>query len=239
MKACIRTTTAATAVSAALMAHAAAMPSDNPDQPAPAGDSTIVLWSCDEGDGAELKDSAAPELDGENNGVFAGDGLRWTDGKFGGGLALGGVRSHVGAKIDGQLISDTQQASMAAWIKPSKPQQATYILALGDGAVGFLRFNVDGRLNAGFMTSMDWVEAAGGETSDWYVGEWNHVAATFDRGTVSLYLNGDLVDAQTKPGAVFGTPGGFYFGAVPWELADESKYQGEIDDVRLGNAAGL
>jgi hypothetical protein len=205
------------------------------------GDFPIVEWNFTGtvGQPATATDAAAPLLDGANNGTISG-GHSYQAGPPGCGTALSIGAARVTTTFSPALVNNTQQVTMAAWIRPNviNPAIGNYVL----GGIGFIRFSGSGQLNVGFFTSASWVEAAGGQPASWYVGAWNHVAATFDNGTVSLWVNGALVATNTthaNGGAAIAASasdwtGQFIVGGAPGDAGDFS-YNGLVDEVRLLN----
>ncbi len=59
------------------------------------------------------------------------------------------------------------------------------------------------------------------------VGQWVHVAGTYDGITANLYVNGDLVNTVTTSGGIYTNTGEFRIGN------DGESMRGQIDDVRL------
>ena len=226
--------------------QAANVPYD-PSGPVDAGANTIVQWDFTGTEGESPApsptDSADPTLDGANNGTTAG-GTSLQAGQTGFGTALSLAEARVTTTFTPSLINTSQQVTMAAWINPSlsTSEAAVYVLGFagGGGADAFLRFRANawsdgGKLNAGFTTDQGWVEATGGNTLSSYANTWNHVAATFDNGAVSLYVNGSLVASNTTyagGGATLTAGSSFNLGGAPWD-PDDYSYSGLIDDVRL------
>lgn len=204
------------------------------------GDFPIVEWNFTgtAGQPAAATDAAAPLLDGANNGTISG-GHSYQAGPPGLGTALSIGAARVTTTFTPSLINSTQQVTVAAWIKPATAANGNYVLG---GASSFLRWSGD-KLNAGFYTQeYAWVECSGGNAPSWYVGAWNHVAATFDNGAVSLWVNGALVATNTtyaNGGATIAASasdwtGQFNIGGAPWAAGDFS-YNGLVDEVRLLN----
>lgn len=204
------------------------------------GDFPIVEWNFTGtvGQPATATDAAAPLLDGANNGTISG-GHSHQAGPPGLGTALSIGAARVATAFTPSLINSTQQVTVAAWINPATAANGNYVLG---GAGSFLRWSGD-KLNAGFYTrEYEWVECSGGNAPSWYVGRWNHVAATFDNGTVSLWVNGALVATNTthaNGGATIAASasdwtGQLTIGGAPWAPADFS-YNGLVDEVRLLN----
>jgi len=76
------------------------------------------------------------------------------------------------------------------------------------------------------------------------VGEWVHLASTYDGATLKLYVNGILAVSAAETGAVWGTGGdgvthfgigGMYNNGGPYNPTQEFK--GMMDDVRWYNSA--
>lgn len=224
----------------------------DPSGPYATGSNTIVQWDFNGTVGQSPApspsiDSADPTLDGANNGTIAG-GSSLQAGQAGFGTALSIAQARVTTTFTPSLINSSQQVTMAAWINPSFSLDPVYVLGFagGVGSPGFLRFRGSawsdgGKLNAGFTTDQGWVEATGGNTLISYANTWNHVAATFDKGAVNLFVNGSLVASNTTyagGGATINVGSSFNLGGAPWDSGDFS-YSGLIDDVRLMNVASV
>jgi len=63
------------------------------------------------------------------------------------------------------------------------------------------------------------------------VGQWVHVAGTYDGATAKLYVNGNLVGSVPTSGGIFTNTGEFRIGN------DGESMTGQIDEVRLWNVA--
>jgi hypothetical protein len=63
------------------------------------------------------------------------------------------------------------------------------------------------------------------------IGQWVHVAGTYDGTTAKLYVDGNLVNSATTPGGIFINTGEFRIGN------DGESMRGQIDDVRLWSVA--
>lgn len=202
-------------------------------------DTTVVSWGMNETVG-NAADAADPLLDGANTGILDGEGsyVAGPSG-FGNSLSLTGAGT-MSTTVTGSLLADTQQVTMAAWVNLANVNQTgKYLLGL-TGVDGFIRIDSDGFLSAGFETSAGRVEAKWNSAYQQYIGSWTHVAATFSRGTVSLYINGTMAASSTVAGAQIAASGlcTFGIGQIPGDMGNASaRFHGLIDEVRLMNAA--
>ena len=62
--------------------------------------------------------------------------------------------------------------------------------------------------------------------------QWNHVALQFDRGIMSLYINGQLKDRTFRRG-VYSLREGSSYVSVGWQAASAERFKGLIDEVRF------
>jgi hypothetical protein len=67
------------------------------------------------------------------------------------------------------------------------------------------------------------------------VGEWVHIAGTYDGDIMSLYVNGQLVDQMS--GIPFDASDWMTAGAVTFFNGDQAFFSGEIDEIRIWNFA--
>jgi len=64
------------------------------------------------------------------------------------------------------------------------------------------------------------------------IGEWHHIAGTFDGAYCRLYVDGyEVSEIATTTATIGGTTDGLYFGAVPGQLG----FLGVVDEVRVSN----
>lgn len=213
--------------------------------------STVVLWNLNEGSGTTTAD-AATVLGGTNNGTITAN-TTWTTGKFGAGLnAVAGDSGYVSSSLGGASFTDNQ-VSMSAWIKPTAIQggDTSYVMGYHNGSGGspfaFIRLNNGSYGGFGFKVNNGsegaWAQWNGSFGSTNVLdGNWHHVAATFDDGTVRAWLNGvNIGTVSTYDGwALEGGSPGFLFagGSVPWDPGfTDVSYIGDFDEVQLSNTA--
>ncbi|MBU6170956.1 MAG: PEP-CTERM sorting domain-containing protein [Verrucomicrobia bacterium] len=209
--------------------------------------STVVLWNLNEGSGTTTAD-AATIPGGANNGTITAS-TTWTTGKFGAGLnAVAGDSGYVSSSLGGASFSN--QVSMSAWIRPTAIQDGdtSYVMGYHNGSGGnpfaFIRLNNGSYGGFGFKVFNGegaWAQWNGSFGSTNVLdGNWHHVAATFDNGTVRAWLNGvNIGTVSTYAGwALEGGSPGFLFagGSVPWDPGYTGvSYIGDFDEVQLSN----
>ena len=150
------------------------------------------------------------------------------------------------AAIEGFSYSGTghSEVTIETWIKTSSG--ANQIIASFDRNQ-FWRFEINGSAGTGqlafdLMTSAGQLDFAGTARID--DGNWHHVAAVFDNGTVNIYIDG-VLDATTTTGATFGSNATRYgFIGIGSEATTyngttgpNDEYNGEMDEFRIWNVA--
>jgi len=196
----------------------------------------LVAWWRGDGDG---KDSA-----GNHDGSFP-FGARYARGLNGG--AFNFLRSH---SIEHQLqrvsIPDSpdfelsETLTLEAWIYPI--EYGGIILLRGDDRGGYDTWQVDLMTEKHISFVFNSVDNQGFAVSaPIQLLQWQHIAAVFDRGTMSLYINGILsaqkktelrpiavLDKDASPALGIGNAGGKFY-SMP--------FNGAIDEVRIYNRA--
>jgi hypothetical protein len=192
---------------------------------------TIVgIWLFDEGQGDVTKDSYSNGHDGK----ILGD-LKWVDGKFDGALSFPGkTGSYVSIPHDDSLSLTT--FSMAAWIKFGTTGTTERILIKGSATTNYSYYLSTRGGNVfsytGFSTSGQggWVEAFG--TTAVTDEKWHHVAATCDKKSLRLYVDGKMEAETAVTGKPFEIKDPVAIGA---ESDGNYSANGVIDDVGLFN----
>lgn len=187
----------------------------------PGSAALVSHWRLDDGSGLVAADSG-----GTNPGSLSAGGLAWSGtGAAGGALSFTGGQVTIPAAALG-AIEPGDRVSVSLWIHPSSfaasyntvfdtasRQLSLWIETPGSGWVG-----VGGVTNGGIVYSPVWT-----------LGEWQHLALTYDATTIRLFRNGVACGTVTQPGGTFsqawivgGNPSG---GGSPWA--------GLIDDIQL------
>jgi hypothetical protein len=152
----------------------------------PGGD-LVANWKMDEGSGTSLIDAS----DYANHATIFG-GPSWINGVLGQALRFNG--SQYAGIADNPSLDLAGQLTIATWIKPEKrgtqylikkaDHNGTdgYELSLANGGTVFFRFNQNGSGNTYRLDSQVNYPTNGST--------WMHVAVTYDRSYIRLYING-------------------------------------------------
>jgi hypothetical protein len=196
--------------------------------------SVVAIWLFDENGGNVAKDSSGNGHDGEIKGS-----LKWINGPFFSALEFPGQAGSFVLVPHGDgfnLLTFT----MIAWIKTENTgQRQEIIMKRKEGGTNSQNLHLQiesGRtsLDVGFTADNQWATGLFGKT-DITTGNWFHIAATYDKEIMRLYVNGvddgqqprttkpDTNDAPLTIGAVFAT------GITP--------LKGSLDDLGIFNVA--
>ena len=196
--------------------------------------SPVGHWKLDDGNGVIVADASG-------NG-FAGALVNrptWTSGWLGGGLSLNGTNDYVQIPNPGPL--SPQKLTLSLWVNPSSFANAngSSMLAnvgLRDGSDGHYGLAID---TTGRPVAMVSIGEGEGNTSylkgsALTVGQWSHLAMTYDNATLKLYVDG-VGAGQVSINRVRTTsPAPLVVG----RRGDAAQYfKGVLDDVQLYSQA--
>ncbi len=207
----------------------------------PSVGSPVGYWKLDEGYGSVINNTG--NGGSTINGTIAGSSApTWTnDGKFGKALIFDGTNDSVslGSSAGLDLAAD---ATLTAWIKPTKLSANNYIFASGDNAGG-LQFAVELGRSANKLSTL-WGTSGDGfdvlySKSSLVSDEWQHVVVTRSgSGTswvVKIYINGVLDSTQTGTKAVSSYVNSFLGNF--WTTNTTQTFKGTMDEVKVYNYA--
>lgn len=185
-------------------------------------------WNFNDGSGPTALDMTANNNDATLKGTF------------GNALLFDGVNDYVSVGDSGSL-DITGPITLEAWIKPlvipvsgdkvivskwnhNAPPQRSYYLTIRDKKLSFY-LSPD---------TVNYMTLQGADMTP-YIGQWVHVAATFDGATAKLYINGvDQLITSTTTG-IYSSSSPLYIGSyLPTDLR---TFNGAIDEVRISNIA--
>ncbi len=196
----------------------------------------MIWWKLDETSGNTAADSSGHQTHG-----FLRNGPAWVLGAKDGALQLDGRNDYVAVSGVYYGLTNNVGVTASVWIRTTKEDDQILFtfdrneywrLEINGSAAG------PGQIGWDLMTDAGQVDLASNQRVD--DGQWHHVAGVFDRGQITIYIDGQA-DATTRTGSVFGT-GNPRFGFVgvgseaatfDGDKAPESYFEGEIDDVRL------
>lgn len=196
--------------------------------------SVVGIWLFDENVGNVAKDSSGRGHDGEVKG-----NLKWINGIFFSALEFPGQAGSF-VKVPHHNDFNLLTFTMLAWIKTENTgQRQEIIMKRAEGGVNSqnLHFQIEsGRtsVDVGFTADNQWATGLFGNT-DITTGDWFHIAATYDKQFLKLFVNG-IEDGQqprtTKPD---NNDASLAIGAV-FE-AGSAPLKGALDEVGIFNAA--
>ena len=186
-------------------------------------DNCIGMWFFDDGGGDVARDSS----ENDNDGALMGN-PEWVTGKFGSALEFDGAGSYVNIPSSESLSSDSFTLSL--WAQPNELR----IQGLADKTP-----QPNWRL---FMNSTNGTvefDALPGEignirTLATSIGEWSHIAATYDLDTETamIYFNGVFVQQAANVDMNIDSPVNIHIASN-----ENNRFNGIIDDVGIFNVA--
>jgi len=199
----------------------------------PEGTDLVGEWHFDEGSGTTATDSS----EYENNGTI--NGATWTTGKLGSALNFDGVDDYIDCGHDASL-DITDKITIMLWVKSAvagKGGPNAGPICKAEEGIDWswqLRYNapIEGNY-MGFQFNGDpegstWVSVK----HDLSLGEWYHIAGTFDGTDIKCYLNGIEKDTNTIS-AIKGGSSTLFIGQDGWD----NIFNGVIDEVKIYNRA--
>jgi chitodextrinase len=187
----------------------------------------VAAYSFDEGSGVVVNDSSG---NGHTGSVV---GATWTAGRYGGALSLDGVGNYVNLGQLGTFY--TSGFTLEAWVQKRTTKNDAAVLGTWTGtATGGPMIWVD-HIATHYMTTF-------GQTYSNYldsgrnpiVGQWQHLAATYDGTTARFYIDGTEVANRTVSPPV-GSSNLWRVGA--YDTSPSGFFDGLVDDVRVYNRA--
>jgi hypothetical protein len=185
-------------------------------------------WKMDEGSGNTLIDHSG---NGNNALLQSTSGVSWTEGINGLALNLDGGSGRFANAAHNSSLEITEALTIAAWVRPSVLGRNTIVSkADGNGFELWLDINglIEFRLNRGNNGSTYRLVSNYNYTAD--IGNWIHVAATFDGTTSKIYINGIEDVSKSYPPFTIGTASG---DLVIGALGTIQRFKGSMDDLRL------
>ena len=159
--------------------------------------------------------------------------MEWVAGHEGTALNFTGANNYVRVENSPEL-SPTKGITIAAWINPSwtgnsrilqkgqRDSQYRLLREWGNNFVFHLAGVTNGKLD-GFSVPP--------------IGEWTHVAATYDGSAMKVYYNGKVVGKLDANGALATTTEPLYIGTKHAEAPVDDELSGILDDIRIYNYA--
>jgi len=191
----------------------------------------VGWWTFDEGSGNIAADSSGNGNDGTLNGP-----VEWTaDGKIGGAMKFTGPYNYIQIQ-DSPSLDMTREITIAAWINPSWTGNNRILQKSSGGGDNQYRLLKEWGDNMVFHLpglSPDRLEFPGLPT----LGEWTHLAATYDGSSMKVYYDGVVVGEQDSSGQLGTSDGTLCIGTKHETAPAGDEFNGMLDDVRIYNRA--
>ena len=189
----------------------------------------VAAYGFEETTGTSAVDTAA----GANPGTLAG-ATRTASGRFGRALSFDGADDRVNVADSGSLDLTTGM-TLEAWVNPSTAAGSWRTVVIKEQAAGLayaLYSGEDsGRPSVHAYTSAEFDSRGPGALP---LNTWSHLAATYDGGTLRLYVNGAQVASRALSGAMTISSSALRIGGnAIWG----EYFKGLIDEVRAYNRA--
>jgi len=200
----------------------------------------VLFMTFDDGAGTDVKDASNYGNDG------VATAASWTDGRHGGGYEFDGVTTAITVEPSATLIALKAPMSIGYWIKiisfPGQWQAVAEMESTPDDRSGGWKSGLN-NASPVFTTYGVKDHTCPGELP---VGEWAHLAVTYDGPMVTFYINGEVageidgagdIDVTQSPrmniGAEKGTPGNYGINSILDDLwvSNVAKTQGEIQEL--------
>jgi hypothetical protein len=189
----------------------------------------VGMWLFDDGTGTVAKDSSASKNDGTLT-----NGPKWVDGKLAKGVSFDGVDDFVG--LASQPAPLTNGFTFSAWVKRNADTPGCQ--EIFNNHQFFLRTKPEGEdATNPFETFVNLADgsveprASSGVAST--VGKWFFVAATWDKTTLKIYVDGEFKGPSTRTGALVSTPVTAQIGRGEQKNLVANSFNGIIDDVAI------
>ena len=208
-----------------------------PPPPPPPGSGLVLALGFNEAAGATSTSDASGL---GNHGTLRE--AQFVAGKFGNGLSFDGANDWV-TVADAASLDLTTGMTIEAWVRPAAMSGWETILMKqrGTGDMAYALYANDGAPQSGGVAApAGYVGASGAHqairgTSALPAGQWVHLAVTYDRTSLKIYVNGALAATRAQTGQIVVS------GAV-LRIGGNNSFTGEffaglIDEVRVYNRA--
>ena len=196
--------------------------------PAAATPGQIAAYGFEETSGATALDSSGSALDGALSGP-----ARTASGRFGRALTFDGVNDLVSATSTAFAL--TGDVTLEAWVQPTVAGTTwrTAVFKERTGGMSYALYaNTDTSRPTGQVYTTGEMDARG--TAALPLNAWSHLAMTYDRSAVRLFVNGVQVASKASALALAGSTGPLRIGGnTIWP----EWFNGNLDEVRVYNRA--
>ena len=144
--------------------------------------------------------------------------------------------------VNNAALNPGATMTIEAWIKADSwaPNVWQNVIVSKDGwATGeegyTLRCGANGTLSFNFGTIGSWHEVTSGPAM--IIGEWYHVAGTYDGQYLRCYINGQVMDSTAYVGTIAPSTYNLTIGQISYTSGGTRDFDGNIDEVRIWSSA--
>ena len=184
----------------------------------------MAAYNFDEGSGTVVHDTSGNGING--TALYT----TWTTGKYGEALTFNGTTSNVWIN-DAPILHLTNGMTLEAWVYPTSTT-ARYRDVIYKGDDNYYLEATSPQAGAPLAGGTFTSDLVG--TSALPVNTWSYLAATYDRSTLRLYVNGVQVASKSATAAMAVSSNPLQIGG---NMIYGSYYNGVIDEVRIYNRA--
>jgi len=194
---------------------------------------TLALWHFNEGSGDKLMDSSSNKFDGTVEGKSDWGDEDWNKaGVKGKAFRFDGNTDINVGKINELKTPDA--ITVEAWVYPEDLSGWKLICCNWGGAVvGAYHLGVENAVPRFHITNDAGatIDASGGKLE---INKWFHVAGTYDKKAVKIYIDGKLIAEKNADGGLKKNDMDVVIGSKD---SREYKWKGRIDEVRISKIA--
>jgi chitodextrinase len=184
----------------------------------------VAAYAFNEGAGTGVADAS-----GSGNGGSIGSATWVAAGKFGNALSFNGSNAHVTVN-DSASLDLTTAMTLEAWVFPATAAGWRDVIYKGADDIYYLEGSSDSGAPA---TGGTFTTALKGTTA-LPLNAWSHLAATYDRSTLRLYVNGVQTASRAVTTPISTSTGALTIGG---NALYGQHFAGRIDEVRIYNTA--
>jgi len=191
----------------------------------------VALWDFNESDGTIAHDKMN-NLNGTLINFPAPVADSWVPGLYGNALKFENT-AHI--RIAGSELLDLQQFTISLWVRSDNYNRGMFLFEKSKGNIINSQYNLyldDGTVNFRTFGTDSTDLHLQADNSGLELGDWQHIAATYDGVNKMIYINGELIDIGEHDSTLATDKNGpSYIGA--WAPGDGYYFQGWMDDLKI------